>query len=144
MGFAENSGIATEAFGRACEQMNDFARSVRESGLFPGVKTGADIRCYDSGWRLEKWVEAEINPSEGLSAAWWLELGPDGDKLVVRSNLSISHGELFINLPDRAVTSPAELEEALAKAVADLTGSLAFNSRFTEEVRQRLERKAGH
>jgi len=121
-------------FASACEAMNTFARSLRDLALFTTVRTGADIRYYQSGWRLEKWVEGEIRETPNLWAAWWLELGgSDGDWLV-QSHLSIDPEVLFISLPDRCARSLKELEENLSVAVNELTHALEINQEFANHI----------
>src|SRR5262245_28599728 len=124
-------------FALACERMNEFARSLRGSSLFGTVSAGADIRYYESGWRLEKWVEAELDRAEGMWAAWWLELGPTKDGWIVESHLSTGPDGLFIGLEDRLAASPKELEEHLSAVVEDLKHALQQNSEFAEEIKRR-------
>jgi hypothetical protein len=124
-------------FASACERMNDFARSLRGSADFIEVKTGADIRSYESGWRLEKWVEVLINQPEGLWAAWWLELGSVDHKWKIESHLAISPDILFIGLSDRLAASPAELESCLATAVEELCSALDKNPEFSHQIKAR-------
>jgi hypothetical protein len=54
------------------------------------ARTGADIRQYESGWRLEKWVEAQLDPAGDLWPAWWLrlELPKVGGSLAVIQRLA--------------------------------------------------------
>ena len=124
-------------FAIACERMNDFARSLRRSSVFQEVRTGADIRQYESGWRLEKWVEAQLDPNEGLWAAWWLELGASDRGWVVKSHLAISPNILFIGLADRFAVSPSELERSLSTAVEELRDAMQNNLEFAQEVKRR-------
>ena len=49
-----------ELFAAACDRLNEYARTLDASRRFFDVRTGADIRNYQSGWRLEKWIEADI------------------------------------------------------------------------------------
>ena len=87
--------------------MNEFSRTLRKS--FTLVRTGADIRSYEKrGWRLEKWVEAELDSTEGLWAAWWIEMGATENGWIVESQLAISPDILFIGLADRLAVSPIE------------------------------------
>ena len=69
-----------ELFAAACDQIDEYARTLDASRQFFDVRTGADIRNYRSGWRLEKWIEADIHKGGvaggGFTAVWWLELGP--------------------------------------------------------------------
>src|SRR5258705_8712877 len=76
MSDAEREMSAIGLFARACETLNEFARSLPESNLFSSVRAGSDIRYYETGWRLEKRAEAEINKVEELGAVWCLEIVP--------------------------------------------------------------------
>src|SRR5688572_33469053 len=69
-----------ELFAAACDQLNEYSRRLDASSRFFDVRTGADIRNYESGWRLQKWIGADIHTGGvekgGLCACWWLELRP--------------------------------------------------------------------
>jgi hypothetical protein len=54
----EQDTLATGHFASVCEKLNAFGRALRESKRFYSVRTGADIRYYENGWRLEKSIEA--------------------------------------------------------------------------------------
>lgn len=125
---------AIASFAAACERLNSFARSLRDQGVFSTVHTGADIRNYETGWRLEKWVEAELNPAEGQWATWWFELGCIDDSVNVSSSLSISHGDCFISLPDRLAASVEELDVSLAAVIDELVVALDDNREFAHAV----------
>jgi hypothetical protein len=129
------------SFALACEQLNDFARSLRESSRFATVRAGADIRFYESGWKLEKWVEAELDRDEGSWAAWWLELGPNANGWKLDSHISISHGALLIGMEERSCTTLDALERNLATAVEELTHALERNDLFAQEVSKRTKTK---
>jgi hypothetical protein len=138
----ESQQSAIGQFALACEQMNDFARSLRSESVFGTVRTGADIRYYENGWRLEKWIEAELEPSQGLWSAWWLELGPHPDGWIVESSLSISPDALFLGFEDRTATSLVELEQCLADSVDNLKRSTSENPQFLEYLRRYRETNA--
>lgn len=121
-------------FARACENLNEFARSMRESSLFSSVRTGSDIRYYETGWRLEKWVEAEINKAEERWVVWWLELGHESGKWILESHLEITPEGEFINLPKRVAESPTELKEQIRATVEELTTALVHNREFASAV----------
>ena len=135
-------------FALACEQMNEFARTMCRSRRFATVTTGQDIRYYRGGewsrggWRLEKWVEAELDKDEGLWAAWWLELGPHERGWLVESDVTICPDIFSAGLDDRMATSPQELGKQLNAAVDDLINALDRNKQFAEEVRKRMRK--GH
>src|SRR5437660_12468940 len=78
----------TGSFAAACERLNEFARSLRSDSRFGVVRTGADIRAYSYGWRLEKWVEAQLRGGE-LFAVWWIEFGPRADDWITESHIAI-------------------------------------------------------
>ena len=47
------------------------------------------------------WVEAELDPSEGLGAEWWLEIGPgSAGGWMIESSLAISPDGTFISLQE--------------------------------------------
>jgi hypothetical protein len=124
-------------FAMACERLNDFARSLRKQSVFGNVKSRADIRRYEDGWRLQKWVEAELDPLEGLWAAWWLEVGPSSTGgWIIESSLSVSPDGIFIGLQDANVNTTEELERCLTVTVDDLEAALEHNTEFAEEVRK--------
>ena len=50
-----------ELFAAACERLIEYGIKLRASGRFFDVRNGAGTRNYQSGWRLEKWIEADIN-----------------------------------------------------------------------------------
>lgn len=135
MSDAEREMSAIGLFARACETLNEFARSLRESNLFSSVRAGSDIRYYETGWRLEKWVEAEINKVEELGAVWWLEIGPgETSGWLLESHLAITPEGDFFNLPSRVADSPGELKEHLRVAVDQLITALNRNSEFASAV----------
>jgi hypothetical protein len=136
MSDVEREASAIGLFALACESLNEFARSMRESSLFSNVKTGSDIRYYETGWRLEKWVEAEINKTEERWVVWWLELGHESGRWILQSHLAISPQGEFISIPDRFANSPTELKEQLRIAVEGLTTALVRNSEFASAVEQ--------
>jgi hypothetical protein len=133
----------TGLFALACERMNEFARTLRESSRFETVRTGADICYYKNGWRLEKWVEAELSKGEGSWAAWWLELGPHERGWVIESHLAVSPDIFFAGLENRVATAPEELRNQLTAAVDDLKQALDQNTSFAEEVRKRIRKGPG-
>jgi hypothetical protein len=123
-----------DAFAEAGERLNEYARSIRDSKRFMTVRTGADIRRYDGAWRLEKWMEAELDQQSGLWAAWWIELGPSEAGLVIESHLSVSPDVLHIELPTRRAETADELEDQLRSAVSCLVSALDENPAFSGEV----------
>src|SRR5260221_7983658 len=127
---AEPSAICS--FARACEEMNDFARSLQDQGIFREVKPGADIRYYDQCWRMEKWVEAGLD--RWKTACWFLELGHNGSEWVVESRVSVSQGDAFIELKPRFASSVMALQVSLAEAVGELKRSLTEKRSFADEV----------
>lgn len=139
MDYREQQTCEIGLFAQACERMNDFARSIRQSSRFGTVITGADIRYYESGWRLEKWVEAELSADECLWACWWLELGPDPNGWTVSSHLSISHDEFSMDLGDRFAASLPQLDEQLVAAVEVLANALESNQQFANSVSDKLK-----
>jgi hypothetical protein len=135
--YEEKEPSTTGQFALACEEMNEYARLLRESSLFGTVRTGADIRCYETGWRLEKWVEAELDKDEGLWAVWWLEFGPTKNGWIIESHLGINPDVLFVGLESRSIESLRDFEQHLSAAVRQLKGALEQDGDFAREVRKR-------
>ena len=128
---------ATKAFAlfaTACERMNQLAVELGDDSRFGDVRTGQDIRHYESGWRLEKWVEALIDADEGLWACWWLELGCTDDNWLVGTSASISHSDIDLDLPDRSAAGISELEVVLDEGVGALIALSADSSKFGKEI----------
>lgn len=137
MSDAKSERSAIGLFARACESLNEFARSLRASTLFNNISAGADIRYYETGWRLEKWVEAEIDQHKESGVVWWLELGagePGG--WLLESHLAITPEGEFINLPARVANSLTELEEQLRLSVDELITALDRNQEFAKAVEE--------
>jgi hypothetical protein len=133
----QKEGSAIGLFASASERLNDFARSLRMQSAFSKVKSPADIRQFEDGWRLQKWVEAELDSSEGLWAEWWLEVRPSSDGgWILESSLSVSPDGIFIGLQEANVHTLDELERYLTLAVDDLEAALEQNIEFAEEVRK--------
>ncbi len=132
----ENDASAIQLFAESCEALNNFARTLWDNNIFGNTFTGADIRNYESGWRLEKYVESEVAAERGLSAAWWLELGQRDSKWIVASNVSVGHSELHIDLPEHVAIDITELKYALEKSVNDLIATTNPDSNFVREVKK--------
>jgi hypothetical protein len=128
----DSEPFAIGSFARACEEMNDFARSLQSQGIFRVVKPGADICYYDQCWRMQKWVEADLD--RWKTACWFLELGHNGSEWVVESRVSVSEGDTFIELKPRRANSVMALQVALAEAVDELRRSLTEIRGFADEV----------
>ena len=135
MKFEEKEPSPTGYFALACEELNEFARSLSTSSLFGTVRTGADIRCYETGWRLEKWVEAALDKAEEVWACWWLEFGATKKGWIIQSHLSISPDGVYIGLQDRTADSPAEFQQYLSAVVQELKDALEKNQQFAKEVK---------
>lgn len=140
MNLNEQEPAAIGQFALACERLNEFALRLRESSRFETVRTGADIRYYKNGWRLEKWVEAELSRNEGLWAAWWLELGSLEQGWIIESHLAVSPDIFFAELEVRTATAAEELRSQLTAAVDNLKRALDENTPFAEEVRKRMRK----
>lgn len=134
MSVEDHNSIVIETFAKACEELNEYAQKLRRDDTFPEVTTGADIRYLAQGWRLRKFVEAQLNANEGFWAGWWLELGGDGDKWVVSSNLSISHTDTFFEVDELECGSVEELVAAINTALGHLTNALSDHDGFKEAV----------
>lgn len=134
MSSVTNGARGVEIFAHGCEQMNEFARELRQKENFAEVRTGADIRNYDSGWRLEKYVEAEIDAIQGFGVTWWLELGWKDDKWLIGASVSVSHTDLFYELPDCFAVNEEELKLCLEKTLKSLKSALKSDSEFCRQV----------
>ena len=139
MSDAEPEMTAIGLFAQACESLNEFARSLRASTLFNNVRSGADIRYYETGWRLEKWVEADIDQAkESDVVVWWLELGAgESGGWLLESHLAITPEGEFINLPTRVANLVTDLEEQLRISVEELITALNSNPEFAKAVEER-------
>ena len=129
---------AIDAFASSCETLNDYACDLRQRLESVAVRTGADIRRYNNGWRLEKYVEAELEPKKGHIAAWWIDLGFTGDKWAVSSNVSVSHTDIHIELPVKYATDSAALRELLVDTIGQLAGMTEKENAFATEIRRFL------
>jgi hypothetical protein len=126
---------AIRLFAESCEALNDFERVLRNNSAFSNVRSSADIRNYASGWRLEKYVEAEISATRGLWAAWCLELGQTDDcHWLVESGVNISHSGVNIGFPDYVAKNTQELRAALNQAVDALIASAEKRHKFSREI----------
>lgn len=125
-------------FAEACERMNEYSRNLRAQKRFGTVRTGADIRKYESGSKLEKFIEGELNSEEGLWAVWWLELSASGGEWVVSSNVSISHSDEYFDFEDRRAGSPEKLKICLEAAVLELESALDSHPGFAASVKAAL------
>ena len=127
-----------ELFASACERLNDYAQQLRRHPEYKIVKTGADIRSYQSGWRMEKWVELLLSERDGTWAAWWLQMGLVDKKWTIECHLSVSNGDLFIDAPTRRAISIEDFGCGLSEAVEWLVSALDVNETFAHEVRRRM------
>jgi len=135
MSDADPERSAIGLFARACESLNEFARSLYASTRFNNIRTGADIRYYETGWRLEKWVEAEIGQTQESVVVWWLELGAgESGGWLLESHLAITPEGEFITLPTRVAGSLTDLEEQLRVSIEELITALDRNHEFARAV----------
>jgi len=128
-----------ELFAAACDQLNDHARSLRKSGEFFDVRTGTGIRNYQSGWRFEKWIEADIHKggvgAGGFCAVWWLELGPgEPSGLKIDATLHVNPDHADIDLRSRSAVTLLEFKEAITNVVNELQTALETNSEFIKAI----------
>lgn len=124
----------TGRFAAACEQLNDFARSLREQAQFVSVRTGADIRFYLPDWRLEKWVEAEIVQGN-LWAVWWIDFGPRNDGWIIESHVAVDPDFFHLEFPPAHTTSAENVPQMLSDAVTRLKAAMRENCDFAEAVK---------
>lgn len=73
-------------------------------------------------------------PDEGFVAAWWLELGERGGRWVVESNVSVSHTEIGLTLPERTAPDILSLERILKETVDELTSTAHQEHSFMKEL----------
>ena len=128
-----------ELFAEACEQLKMYGIKLRNSGRFFDVQNGAGIRNYESGWRFEKWINADLHKGGvtggGFCALWWLELGPGNPSgLMLEAALSVDPEHTYISLPTRTALTLSEFKEALAAVVHELETALETNAEFIEAI----------
>ena len=122
---------------RACEELNAFAGTLRQSAAFKGATTGTDLRLYRSGWKFEKYVEAQLNPKEGYVAVWWLELSEEDHLWKIVGNTSISYGDFNEDVA-AVITTDDELDTGLSRIVKALIESSAPGHPFRLKIDQLL------
>lgn len=101
-------------FAKASERINDFARLMRERGI--NAVTGADIRCYENGAKLEKWIEVE-NVDASSTFCWWLEMACIDEGAIISASASESHGGDYKEIEGFHAANIIELTEGLDLAV---------------------------
>lgn len=110
------------AFGAARESLNGLAFRLSYPAAFPGVffTTGADVRLYANGPKLEKWVEATSQAEPNLFC-WWLEVWHDTESvdgaIVVEACTTGFDGEPVGQYGPHRFQDAAAAAEDLAKAV---------------------------
>ena len=132
-----NEVSAIELFSNCCELLNTYELELAERWKPIDVKSGADIRKYNCGWRLEKYLEANISPEEGNIATWWIELGYIEGRWVVSSNVNISHTEIYIELPDMYSENIIDLKSSLEESVALLQSMTESDNPFSDEINKK-------
>ncbi len=106
-------------------RLTEVAEAVR---AFPGVRlvtTDVSPRSYESGPRIEAYVDAELE--SGNSLAWWLELYEDGGSWVVESSIlhTTSQGQDQLReLPARYAVNAGELASEVGGATDALISSV--------------------
>lgn len=109
------------AFAPACERLNELAFRLKYPCVLPGVEftTGADIRLYANGPKLEKWVEATSHAEPNLFC-WWLELWADTESgdgaIVVEASTTGFDGEPVAQYGPHRFQDATAAAEDLAKA----------------------------
>lgn len=131
-------------FAESCERMNEYSRTLDRKKLYRQVTAGANIRRFLSGWKLEKYVEAELSSAEGLWACWWLELGYEEGQWHVSTSVSISHSDTDIELMDSKVNTPEELRSCLNAALDELEAALEQNTAFRDAVKAAIADPKNH
>lgn len=132
---SQDAAKPIELFAQSCEALNSFARELREQGRYGEVRTSADIRTYSTGWRLEKYVEAEIDLDEGYVAAWCLELSRKDGNWLVASSVNVSNTDVYFDLGTRAAESVEQLESILRLVTTALAATAASESSFSNAIR---------
>lgn len=135
MSCSDDTG-AIELFAECSEALNEFSRNLRDIPAFGEVRTGTDIRNYDSGWRLEKYIEAELAGKKGLWAVWWLELGQRDSSWVVETSVSVSHSDVYMGNPEHIAKNTQELKMALKQSVDMLIASAEKKHAFFREIKK--------
>lgn len=131
------SDSLTGNFAMACEQLNAFARSLWSDPRFTTVQTGADIRHYASGWRLEKWVEAQLKGGD-LCAAWWIEFGPGDAGWKIESSVAINPDDFHLEFDPFVTTSDEEVKRELPQALFRLANALRDCPEFASALARHL------
>ena len=121
-------------FADFCENMNEFSRRLSSQHQNRAVHTGADIRKYAQGWRLEKYIEMPIDDVAGKVAAWWVELGQEDDKWAVSSSVSVSNTDIYMDLPVLHASDAEELQDAFSEVIQLFTQIGEQENRFSAAI----------
>jgi hypothetical protein len=122
-------------FVSACEELNNFARLLWTGKIFENAQMSADIRMYDSGWRLEKYVEAVISAKRDWTVAWCLELGRSDENWIVLASIEISHSQIHFDLGKRTAADEGELQLVLDEMVKKLKESVFDESELQAAIK---------
>jgi hypothetical protein len=122
-------GIADEF-----ERLIDFASSLNKEPLFSKVLAGRDIRAYESGWKLEAYVEATLLPEEGISAVWWLEVSGPGSHWRIDSFTYFDRLDYHKELESKVLDSDDQLIHELQRSVSALIGTYAPGADFRSMI----------
>lgn len=110
------------AIGDARDRMIVLATSLRSRHALLLVRTGVDIRNYQSGSVIECHVSAETERQTAVS--WWVDIFMHADRWVVESSVRINRGEheeLLVPELHVDILDPSELPAAIVAAIDRLT-----------------------
>lgn len=103
-----------------CERLNDFARVLRNDSRLVEVTTSTDIRYYETGWKIEKYVEALLDTENGYAAVWSFELSEEKGAWRIDTNTSVSYGDYDEEVETRHPNSLTELNSEMTDATTNL------------------------
>lgn len=135
--FIMRDDFATVA--QACEKVNAFAVELRANKMFSSVTTGTDLRDYKSGWKFEKYVEAQLDPNLGTVAVWWLDLSKENGRWKIAGNTSISYGNYDEDVAIEIVEID-KLDVGISRVIQALFDSYKPEHVFRQTIEKLLSR----
>lgn len=117
----------------AFEKINDFSRELRSEGRFFSVLTGSDLRKYESGWAIEKYVEASLD-KHGHDLVWWMEFRCQDNAYKITCNVSISHSDYYMDVYDRVIDFNGDVQATLPAAVRSLVEAESSHSEIARWI----------
>jgi hypothetical protein len=121
------------------ERLNDFERALTAEGRFDELKSGTDLRRYETGWALEKWIEATLDRAQGFVACWWLEITRRDNKWKISARTSIAYTDYDKEVESRMASTINELKLALTTVVDSLIATYGEATPFREQIDQLIK-----